>query len=416
MIGGGSYRWEPGEFTDDTQMAIIQAESILERGVVDGADLFERFQTWSDTAADVGNQTSAVLSSGLPWDMAAADYFERLPRKAAGNGSLMRATPTAVHYASRSPDATIAAAQATSDVTHGDPATGWGTALYHLMIQAALVGEDPLATLPEDISRLPDEQALYREMLDPNWNPRETDLNNGTVWTCLAQAVWAVRHADTFEDALTAALNLGGDTDTVGAVTGGLAGAKYGIQSIPSRWTTYLHGYVGTAAGRATYRLSDLQHLALRLIGATRGEEQPLGPRRGPSEISPSLFAADLGAAGDVPRDWAVVSLCRTGEQFAQHPIRRELYMIDGDGDRNLDLAAAVQDATATIDAFLAEGRQTVVHCHGGASRTGLVLRAWLMRQKGWDEPTATACLTERWPDIGLWTEDFTEFLRSSWP
>jgi ADP-ribosyl-[dinitrogen reductase] hydrolase len=64
MVGGGSFVWAPGEFTDDTQMATVQAESILECGEVDGADLFERFGIWASDAPDVGAQTSAVLRSG----------------------------------------------------------------------------------------------------------------------------------------------------------------------------------------------------------------------------------------------------------------------------------------------------------------------------------------------------------------
>lgn len=117
MIGGGGFRWAPGEFTDDTQMAVIQAESILAKSGIDGADLFARFQVWARGAADVGIQTRSVLSSGLPWDEAAATHVRRNPRSGAGNGSLMRSTPTAVHFARTSIDQAIAAAQATSVVT-----------------------------------------------------------------------------------------------------------------------------------------------------------------------------------------------------------------------------------------------------------------------------------------------------------
>ena len=134
MIGGGGFGWEPGEFTDDTQMATIQAESILANDGIDGADLFERFQVWASAANDVGIQTRAVLTSGLDWDIAADDHVRRNPRSGAGNGSLMRSTPTAVHYARSTADETVAAAIATSEVTHGDPAAGWGTALFHLMV------------------------------------------------------------------------------------------------------------------------------------------------------------------------------------------------------------------------------------------------------------------------------------------
>ena len=88
------------------------------------------------------------------------------------------------------------------------------------------------------------------------------------------------------------------------------------------------------------------------------------------------------------------------------------MYLIDNEADHNLDLASVVDDTAASIDAFLADGRPTVVHCHGGASRTGLVLRAWLMHHHGWDETTATAHLQQRWPALGLWNDSFTEFLR----
>ena len=153
----------------------------------------------------------------------------------------------------------------------------------------------------------------------------------------------------------------------------------------------------------------------MQLVGASGAPDQPLGQRAGPTEIAPGLYAADLGAAGDVAEDWAVISLCRVGDRFANHPLRREVYLIDNDADHNLDLASVVDDTTASIDAFLADGRPTVVHCHGGASRTGLVLRAWLMRHHGWDEATATAHLHQRWPALGLWNDSFTDFLRDDW-
>ncbi len=73
--------------------------------------------------------------------------------------------------------------------------------------------------------------------------------------------------------------------------------------------------------------------------------------------------------------------------------MRREVYLIDKDEDHNLALASVVDDAVKTIDAWLSEGRTVVVHCHGGASRTGLVLRAWLMRHYKWPETRATSFL-----------------------
>ena len=96
MCGGGSLGWEPGEFTDDTQMALLLATSLVEHGGLDEADVFARFRRWAEAhPPDIGNQTRAVLGSGRPWDVAAAEHFTRSGH-AAGNGSLMRAKADAI--------------------------------------------------------------------------------------------------------------------------------------------------------------------------------------------------------------------------------------------------------------------------------------------------------------------------------
>jgi ADP-ribosylglycohydrolase len=410
MTGGGGFGWEPAEFTDDTQMALVQAESLLACGGVDREDLFARFQAWSETATDVGIQTRSVLSTGDP-EGAAEAYYRANPHQSAGNGGLMRATPSAVFLAAGSLPDSVAAGNKLAAVTHGDPAAQWGAGLYHGLLWHALRGEDPLAELPAQLSELPPGQERYVAMLDADCEPGLTALSNGTVWTCLAQAVWAVRTTTTFEEAVIAVIDLGGDTDTVAAVTGGLAGAVYGIQAIPSRWTTYLHGSVTRPNGTTVvYKNADLQALTLSLLGVAPTPIAPLEAPKGPTEVAPSLWAADLGQAATVPEDWAVVSLCRTEGRFDRHPIRREFFLIDSEGG-NPSLRSVVNDVVATMDAFLAEGRQVVVHCHGGGSRTGLALRAWLMRRHGWDEPTARRHLGDRWPYLNTWNDDFTRFL-----
>ena len=83
---------------------------------------------------------------------------------------------------------------------------------------------------------------------------------------------------------------------------------------------------------------------------------------------------------------------------FVDHAVRRQLYLVDKPGDHNDALATAVDDAVATVEALLAEGRTVVVHCHGGRSRTGLVLKAWKMRTDGCSEPEAHDWLEAQWP------------------
>ena len=111
MCGGGG--WDPGEATDDTQMAVLVAESLLECGGLELPDVFRRFQRWAAAEPkDIGLQTEAVLSSGDPWDSAAALHFQ-VSQRAAGNGALMRAAPSAVYFAAHGREATMAAAGAT---------------------------------------------------------------------------------------------------------------------------------------------------------------------------------------------------------------------------------------------------------------------------------------------------------------
>ena len=140
--------WEPGEFTDDTQMALLVASSLVDRGGLDEADLFDRFRTWAAAdPQDVGIQTRAVLGSGRPWDVAAAEHFRRTGR-AAGNGSLMRTTPAAIRFSRVGAEATMDAARRISALTHGDPSAGEGCAIFHELMRVALDGGDPLAAIP----------------------------------------------------------------------------------------------------------------------------------------------------------------------------------------------------------------------------------------------------------------------------
>jgi ADP-ribosylglycohydrolase len=147
MCGGGG--WDPGEATDDTQMAVHLAESLLERGGLDLPDIFARFQRWAaDEPKDIGLQTEDVLTNRLPWDLAASIHFQTTHR-AAGNGSLMRATTSAVYFACAGQRATLSAARRIAALTHGDAAAWEGTAIFHELMRVALDGDDPLAALPD---------------------------------------------------------------------------------------------------------------------------------------------------------------------------------------------------------------------------------------------------------------------------
>lgn len=265
MCGGGG--WDPGEATDDTQMAVHLAQSLVERGGLDLPDIFRRFQRWAAAEPkDIGLQTEEVLTNGQPWDRAARVHFDG-NMYAAGNGCLMRATTSAVYFARGGRQSTMDAARRIAALTHGDPAAWEGVAIFHDLVRLALdTGDlpDVTNTLAEVV---PEHRARYATVLAPDWHPDQATEPNGVIWPCLGSAVWATRTTATFEDAMRVAVDLGGDTDTVAAVTGGLAGAIHGRDTIPGRWTTPLHVPLpgGPPVGDGPLRLDDLVALAERL-------------------------------------------------------------------------------------------------------------------------------------------------------
>ncbi|MFJ2910699.1 ADP-ribosylglycohydrolase family protein [Streptomyces sp. NPDC087228] len=267
MCGGGGR--DPGEATDDTQMAVLVAESLLERGGLDLPDLFGRFRRWAAGGPkDIGLQTADVLTSGEPWDLAAALHFQ-VSGRAAGNGSLMRAATSAVYFARAGREATMGAARRIAALTHGDRAAWEGTAVLHELLRVALDGGDPLAAVAGVLGLVhEDHRARWAAVLAPDWHPDSATEFNGAVWPCLGTALWALRTTRTYEDAMAAAVDAGGDTDTVAAVTGGLAGAVYGCGAVPARWTDPLHvplpGY-----GNRVLRTPGLVALAERLDSAS---------------------------------------------------------------------------------------------------------------------------------------------------
>ncbi|MFJ7078235.1 ADP-ribosylglycohydrolase family protein [Streptomyces sp. NPDC098781] len=263
MCGGGG--WDPGEATDDTQMAVLVGESLLQCGGLELPDVFERFRRWAAAGPkDIGLQTEAVLSGGDPWDRAAALHFQ-VSQRAAGNGALMRAATSAVHFAPRGREVTMDAARRLAALTHGDRAAWEGTAVFHELVRVALTGGDPLTALPDTLRSVhPDHRDRYATVLAPDWHPDLATEFNGAVWPCLGSAVWALRTTSSYEDAVRAAIDLGGDTDTVAAVTGGLAGAVYGIAAVPKRWAAVLHVPL-PGFGDRVLRVGDLAGLAERL-------------------------------------------------------------------------------------------------------------------------------------------------------
>lgn len=267
MLGGGLGDFEPGEWSDDTAMAVAVAEGLSAGETLDERldGIARRFLDWFRTSPpDVGVQTRAVLSglveapgAGLAIAMtSAADAYAREHSHAAGNGALMRTAPIALaHLADRA--ACAETARAVAALTHDDPDVADSCVLWTEAVRLAVSGGGidvraglDLVSDPSRWGALLDEAAagdLGR--LHPNgWTVRTLQVASGAV----------ERAGDDLESALALAIRVGDDTDTVAAVAGALLGAHHGASALPSSWVEAVHGWPG-------YTAANLRDLAVGL-------------------------------------------------------------------------------------------------------------------------------------------------------
>lgn len=240
MVGGGPFRLQPGEWTDDTAMAVALADSLLACTGLDARDQLERYVRWwqhgetscTGTCFDIGNTVRGALQTYL--GTGTPDAGPTHPQTA-GNGSIMRLAPVVLAFA---PDreATLEAAAASSRPTHGAPEAVDACRLLAEILLRALAGADRDAALsPIDGARASDGLAA---IASSSYRSKTADQVQGTgyVVASLEAALWAVATTESFEGAILRAANLGDDADTTAAIAGQVAGALYGASGIPQRW------------------------------------------------------------------------------------------------------------------------------------------------------------------------------------
>jgi ADP-ribosyl-[dinitrogen reductase] hydrolase len=244
MRSGGYFKLPAGAWTDDTAMALCLAESLLFDPAINAKDLLDRFCRW---AAD-GENTSTGVCVGIGQNtLRVLGNFHRTGallapetrQKSDGNGAAMRLAPIALRHWNN-PHEARRTADLQSRITHYS-AISAGCCEFLAATLAALISganwQD--AIRPEPNPAWPDEvQILY----GADWTARSRDSikSSGYVLHTMEAALWAVDTTTSFADALLKAVNLGDDADSVGAVTGQLAGARYGFGAIPEEWLAQL--------------------------------------------------------------------------------------------------------------------------------------------------------------------------------
>jgi ADP-ribosyl-[dinitrogen reductase] hydrolase len=254
MVGGGPFRLKPGQWTDDTSMALCLAESLIECSGFDARDQMDRYVRWwreghlspTGECFDIGGTVSTALGKYLSYG---DPYAGSTHPHSAGNGSLMRLAPVPMLYASDPAEAITRSAES-SRTTHG-AATCVDACRYMAgLIVGALAGASKEELLSErfapagakgawDRDPLGDEIGAIASGSFKRKSPPEI-RGKGYVVDCLEAALWAFHTTDSFEAGALAAVNLGDDADTTGAVYGQLAGAFYGASAIPERWLAKL--------------------------------------------------------------------------------------------------------------------------------------------------------------------------------
>ncbi len=251
MRGYGAHHHPPGTWSDDASLILCTVESLLHG--FDLRDMGQHFVRWrreghwtpGGKAFGIGGTTqSAVirLSRGVDPELAGDDDVD-----SNGNGSLMRILPVGLRFFDFPVNEILSYAHQASSLTHRHLRSQMACGFYCLTASALLRGMPPLdaysyavTTAGKAYAKRPYSAELreFERILSPSLHKEpESHISSGFyVLETLEASIWCLINSGSFKEAILKAVNLGGDADTTGCVTGGLAGCSYGATSIPGEW------------------------------------------------------------------------------------------------------------------------------------------------------------------------------------
>lgn len=252
MVGYGTHNQPLGSWSDDSAMAIATMDSLVEKDGVDYEDIMHKFYEWERNSKytatgvffDIGITTSNAIhnySKGI----SPTECGERNIRSN-GNGSLMRILPAVLYcYYNNIPyDEEVEIINNVSSLTHGHEISKLGCKIYSDYVKEILEGKtkeeayEGLKYYEYDKYYGKDSIDYYKRLFDGSLSTaREEEIkSSGFVVDSLEASIWANLTSNDYEEAVLKAVNLGDDTDTVGAITGSIAGILYGYENIPQFW------------------------------------------------------------------------------------------------------------------------------------------------------------------------------------
>jgi ADP-ribosyl-[dinitrogen reductase] hydrolase len=250
LVGGGPFSLKPGQWTDDTSMALCLAESLIEKRGFDPRDQMDRYCRWwkegylssTGTCFDIGITVQTALAQYL---RSREPFAGSTDPFTAGNGSLMRLAPVPLAFR-RDFELAIHNAGESSRTTHAAPTAIDACRYFAGLLLGALEGRSKEELLSSFFYPAPDEQYWNSHPLSPeiaeiargSFKQKQPPaiIGSGFVVRSLEASLWAFYRTDSFRDGALRAVNLGNDADTTGAIYGQLAGAFYGLSAIPGDW------------------------------------------------------------------------------------------------------------------------------------------------------------------------------------
>jgi ADP-ribosylglycohydrolase len=240
--GGGPFELERGQVTDDTELALCLARSLVARGRYDEEDVARRYVEWcASHPPDCGGTTRRAFGTTPSAERWAPVLRHRALQDTQANGALMRVSPLGLFGASLDPHALHDVAAADATLSHPNPVCVAANQVFVFAIASAVRSGAPGPQVFEQAMAFASATASCSEIvptleLARHELPRDAFTHMGWVRHAFQCAFHQLLHARDFEAALVQVISLGGDTDTNGCITGALLGSVLGADAIPERW------------------------------------------------------------------------------------------------------------------------------------------------------------------------------------